>query len=143
MVSHMANLLLASRGITPLSTVGQNWVTNYINRHNTLKTAYFRKYDKQRAKCENPTIISKWFDRVRAVTAQYNILSEDIFNFDETGYAMGVIVTAKVVTGILTHHTVHIQPGNRKWITAVECISAVGWALPSILIFAGKVHIST
>ena len=42
----MANLLLASRGITPLLMVGQNWVTNYINRHNILKTAYFQKYDK-------------------------------------------------------------------------------------------------
>src|ERR1700730_14722947 len=29
MVSHMANLLLASRGITPPPTVGQNWATNY------------------------------------------------------------------------------------------------------------------
>ena len=56
---------------------------------------------------------------------------------------MGVIATVKVVTGILTHRTVYIQPGNRKWITAVKCISAVGWALPSMLIFAGKVYIST
>ena len=56
---------------------------------------------------------------------------------------MGVIVTVKVVTGILMHRTIHIQPGNREWITAVEYISAVGWALPSMLIFAGKVHLST
>ena len=41
MVSHMANLLLASRSIAPPLTVGQNWVTNYINQHNTLKTAFF------------------------------------------------------------------------------------------------------
>ena len=56
---------------------------------------------------------------------------------------MGVIATAKVVTGILMHCTVHIQPGNREWITAVEYISATGWALPFMLIFAGKVHLST
>ena len=139
----MANLLLASRGITPPPTVGQNWATNYVSRHDTLKTAYFQKYDKQRAKCEDPITISEWFNRVRAVTTQYNIHSEDTFNFNETGCAMGVIATAKVVTGTLTHRTVHIQPRNREWITAVECISAAGWALPSILIFAGKVHIST
>ena len=56
---------------------------------------------------------------------------------------MGVIVTVKVVTGILTYCTVYIQPRNREWITAVECISTVGWALLSMLIFASKVHIST
>jgi len=28
--------------------------------------------------------------------------------------------------GILTYYIVYIQPGNREWITAVECISAAG-----------------
>lgn len=28
---------------------------------------------------------------------QYGIAQEDIYNFDETGYAMGLIATAKVV----------------------------------------------
>ena len=54
---------------------------------------------------------------------------------------MGVIAIAKVVTETLTHHTIHIQPRNREWITAVKYISATGWALLFILIFAGKVHI--
>jgi hypothetical protein len=29
---------------------------------------------------------------------QYGIATEDIFNFDETGYAMGLTATAKIVT---------------------------------------------
>ncbi len=29
---------------------------------------------------------------------QYRILPDDIYNFDETGFAMGLISTAKVVT---------------------------------------------
>ena len=139
----MANLLLASYGITPPLMVGQNWTINYINRHNILKTAYFWKYNKQQVKWEDPITISKWFNCVQAVMAQYGILSEDTFNFNKTRYAMGVIATAKVVMGILTHCTVYIQPGNREQITAVKCISAVKQALPSILIFAGKVHLST
>ena len=137
----MANLLLASRGITPPPTVGQNWAINYINQHNTLKTAYFRKYNKQQAKCKDPTTIFKQFDYIRAVTAQYNILSEDTFNFNKTRYAIGVIATAKVIIGILTYCTIYIQPRNRKWITTVKCISAIKQALPSIFIFAGKVHL--
>jgi len=56
---------------------------------------------------------------------------------------MGVIATAKVVIGTLTHHTVYIQPRNREWITAVKYISAVGWALLFMLIFASKVYLST
>jgi hypothetical protein len=32
------------------------------------------------------------------VVAQYGIADEDIFNFDETGFAMGLTTTAKVIT---------------------------------------------
>jgi hypothetical protein len=56
---------------------------------------------------------------------------------------MGVIVTAKVVTGILTYRTIYIQPRNMEWITTVEYISAARWALLFMLIFASKVYLST
>ena len=72
------------------------------------------KHNKQRAKCEDPIIIFKWFNCIQAVTAQYSILLEDTFNFNETGYIIGVIATAKVVIGILTHCTVYIWPRNKK-----------------------------
>ena len=65
-------------------------------------------------KYKNPIIISKWFDCIQAITAQYNILLEDTFNFNETGCIIGVIATIKVVIGILIHHTVYIQPENKK-----------------------------
>ena len=87
--------------------------------------------------------ISKWFNCIQAIIAQYGILPENTFNFNETKYAMGVIATVKVITGILMYHTIHIQPGNREWITTVKYISTVGWALSSMLIFASKIHLST
>jgi hypothetical protein len=94
-------------------------------------------------KYKNPTIISKWFNCVQAITAQYNILLENTFNFNKTRYAMGVIVIAKVITETSTHYTIHIRPRNREWITTVKYISATEWVLSSMLIFAGKVYIST
>jgi hypothetical protein len=33
-----------------------------------------------------------------------------------------------------------LQPGNREWVTAIEAISASGWALPPCIIFKGKVY---
>jgi hypothetical protein len=33
-------------------------------------------------------------------TSKYGIQEEDIYNFDETGFQMGVIVTAKVITNL-------------------------------------------
>lgn len=41
------------------------------------------------------------------------IQSEDIYNFDETGFAMGLIATAKVVTRAKYYgRRALLQPGN-------------------------------
>jgi hypothetical protein len=44
--------------------------------------------------------------------AKYGILDEDIYNFDETGFQMGVISIAKVITGAERARPVSIHPGN-------------------------------
>ena len=75
---------------------------------------------------------------------QYRILSEDIYNFDETGFAMGLIATAKVVTRAEFYgRRSLLQPGNREWVTVIECANASGWALPPCLIFKGKVFVQS
>ena len=92
----MANRLLADRDVSP---VGKHWARNFVKRHEELDTRFFRKYDYQRAKCEDPTIIYNWFMLVRNTIAKYGIHSDDIYNFDETGFQMGMITSAMVVTG--------------------------------------------
>ena len=53
-VEEMANSLLIDRDASP---VGKRWAHNFVKRHPDLKTHFFRKYDYQRAKCKDPTII--------------------------------------------------------------------------------------
>jgi hypothetical protein len=61
-VRQMANLLIAKRSNSnlnpdPKSLVGERWVYNFVQRHQALQTRYNRKYDYQRAKCEDPQVI--------------------------------------------------------------------------------------
>jgi hypothetical protein len=144
-VRQMADLLLEKRSNSmPTSQVGKNWVYNFVQRHPALQTRYNRKYDYQRAKCEDPQVIRDWFRLVKNVITKYGIEEQDIYNFDETGFQMGVISTAKVITGTeRSNPPIAIQPGNREWVTAIDCISTAGWSLPPVIIFEGKVHIST
>ncbi|ODM16807.1 hypothetical protein SI65_07772 [Aspergillus cristatus] len=55
----MANILLAGRGSTNNQGIGKNWVSNFIKRHDELKTSYSRRYNYQRAKWEDPKIIKQ------------------------------------------------------------------------------------
>jgi hypothetical protein len=145
-VHQMANLLLQKRSqdqANPM-TIGQRWVYNLVRRHPALKSRYNRKYDYQRAKCEDPALIRPWFQLVRNTIEKYGILDTDIYNFDETGFQMGVVSTAKVITGAeRSNRPVSVQPGNREWVTAIDCICADGQSLPPVIIFEGKMHQST
>ncbi|KAJ0126689.1 Chitin synthase A [Fusarium oxysporum f. sp. albedinis] len=93
-VEEMANSLLADRNASP---VGKRWAHNFVKRQPELKTCLFRKYDYQRAKCEDPTIIRGWFRLVQNTIAKYGIRSNDIWNFDETGFMMGIIMAGMAI----------------------------------------------
>lgn len=141
-VQEMANLLLAKRGETPPQTVGKNWVTNFVKRYPELASRFSRRYDYERAKTEDPRVIQEWFDCVLCTIKENGILQEDIYNFDETGFAMGLTATAKVITRSEYYgRRSLLQPGNREWVTAIETINASGWVLPPVIIFKGKVLI--
>src|SRR5438045_3276265 len=142
----MALTLLMRRGTnTSTATIGKQWVYRFLKKHPELDARLARNYDAQRAKNEDPKIINKWFQCVQQMREEYGILDEDVYNFDETGFAMGVaragsskVVTASTSVGCITV----IQPGNRKWVTVIECINASGWALPPFVILEGKVHLT-
>ena len=97
-VRELANILLAERGTTLIQTVGEKWVYNFIQRQPELTTRFSRRYDYWRAQCEDPKTIQQWFDTVQQTIIQYGIHPDDIYNYDETGFAMGIISSTRVVT---------------------------------------------
>jgi hypothetical protein len=114
----MANLLLQKRSAEnqaqPL-TIGKRWVYNLVKRHKALICQYNRKYDYQRTKYKDPTSIRPWFQLVRNIIEKYGILDADIYNFDETGFQVGVILTAKVINRAeRSNRPVSVQPSNRE-----------------------------
>ncbi len=84
----MANQLLHARNQQP---VGKLWAHNFVRRKTELRTLFSRRYDYQRARCEDSKAVNEWFALVRNTKAEYGILDEDTYNFDETGFMMGVI----------------------------------------------------
>ena len=137
----MADKLLEARGGEP---IGIRWPDNFVKRTPELKTRWTRRYDRQRALTEDPEAIGAWFDLVAATRAQYGILDADTYNFDETGFMMGVVSSQLVVTG--SHRRGRpklVQPGGRTWTTVIQGVGAEGVAIPPYIIFAGKTHLNT
>jgi hypothetical protein len=136
----MADLLLSERGESP---VRKNWTTNFIKRRTEIKAKFSQKYNYKRAKCEDPKIIEGWFSLVRNTVAKYGILEQDIYNFNEVGFAMGVIATAKVVTSLeAKSRPKTIQLGNREWVLIIQGVNSYRWALLPFIIFKAQNHLS-
>lgn len=121
-VEDMANRLLTTRDAP---RVGTRWASNFVKRRPELRIRFQRKYDYQRAKCEDPEVIRGWFELVQNTIMKYGINNADIYNFDETGFIISVILTAMVIIsseGRAKAKTV--QPGNREWVTVIQGINS-------------------
>lgn len=139
-VEDMANSLLVMRRAGP---VGKHWAARCVQRRPELKTRISRAYDFQRALCEDPDQINAWFRLVANMRTKYGIQDCDFYNFDETGFMMGVICSSMVVTRTDRRgRGKQLQPGNREWATAIECVSSDGFVLPPFLILQGVNHLA-
>jgi DDE superfamily endonuclease len=139
-VEDMANQLLRARDAPP---VGKRWAHNFIQRRPELRTRFSRRYDYQRAKCEDRKVIGEWFTLVRNMVAKYGIVDEDVYNFDETGFMMGIIFPGMVVTTSDGRGRAKLaQPGNREWATVIQGVNALGWVIPPFIILAAKYHLA-
>jgi len=73
----------------------------------------------------------------------YGVQDCDFYNFDETGFMMGIISSAMVVMRSDRHgKSKSVQPGNREWATAIECVNADGWCISPFLIVQGAYHLA-
>lgn len=139
-VEDMANRVLSARDAP---RVGKNWASNFVRRRPELRTRFSRKYDYRRAKCEDPKVIGEWFRLVQETRARYGIVDDDVYNFDETGFMMGVISSTMVVTTSDRHSRASLaQPGNREWATVIQGVNARGWTIPPFVILKGQYHLA-
>ena len=77
------------------------------------------------------------------IKKKYSIFNKNIYNFNETGFIIGIISAQSVVTASdRQNRPKGTQPGNREWATVIQRINACGWAIPPFVIFAGKNHLS-
>ena len=73
---------------------------------------------------------------------KYHITAENIYNFDEKGFLIGFARTMKWImtrkaleSGRVTKNK---QDGSREFISLLACISAIGKAIPPLLVYRGK-----
>ena len=82
--------------------------------------------------------LDAWFDAVEETIAKFDIHYSDIYNMDETGFAIGSMDSTRVIVDSTVRTHWKAMPGRQEWVTVVECICADGTAISPFVIFKGK-----
>lgn len=116
------------------SSISTSWPLRFLKRFPQYYVRKRKPIADARKQTHNPTIIAEWFGRLRKAILQYNILPEDFYNMDETGYRIGCGRATKVITRRQHTRLYSNDPDNRDHVTGIECIAASGHVLPCAVV---------
>ena len=126
----------------PIRRVGNHWPTRFLKRNPQYHTRKQKPLAAQRKNAHKSEAILDWYQRFQSKCQEFGIQIEDVYNFDETGFRMGVGKSQWVITEEKTLPLYQTDADNREYITSIETIGASGYDLPAMLIVAGKQHLS-
>ena len=66
---------------------------------------------------------------------EFNIKSENIYNMDENGFAIGEKKTGRYIININIRQQFQAKPGRQEWITVMECVCIDRNVIPPLVIF--------
>ena len=140
-----------------LPPLGRNWVNKLKKRHPEVQSAWTTAMERSRIDGTSREILSKWMDEYTGLRDQYPYKEANIYNMDETGYAIGSTQSTQVLVFVdnggegdvmrngqrrKAGKAVKAHLGRQEWVTAIECVSADGRALPPFMIFKGEAPFS-
>ena len=125
-----------------LRPIGEQWIDRFRARHPEIQGTWTRQIESAQHLAVNTATVTTWFDAVTKLQIQHTYPPGCIYNMDESGFAVGTSQSSRVLVNIREHSSWKIINGRQEWITAIECVSAAGVAIPPLVIFKAK-HTNT
>ena len=124
----------------PPPTVGPAWTQHFLQRHPEYHVRKQKTLDVERKQSHDPEVLQNWFRRYQAIVEEKGIQRADIYNFDETGFRIGIGRDQWVVTREAKRPLTLGSSSNRESVTVIEAISGDGGVLPPMIILPGALH---
>ncbi|OWY56620.1 CENP-B protein [Alternaria alternata] len=132
----MANRILRMNGDN--NPVGKRWISFFLKRNTRVASIVGRKIEGARAEGATQEQIRAFLELFERTRVRLGIRTEDMWNMDETGKAMGVCANTRVLADSRKSKAYKQSPENREWASIIECVSATGKKLRCGVIFKGK-----
>jgi len=127
---------------TYLRPLGKNWLDRFRTRHSEVQGIWTRKIEGVRHKAMSVEAVKTWFEAATELVLQHQYPPERMYNMDESGFAVGESQSSRALVNVRENSSWKVIQGRQEWITAIECVSASGVALPPMIIFKAK-HTNT
>lgn len=132
-----ANKILARRNLCMDRCVGRKWLSQFLRRNPLLQVKIAWPLHQKRGLLQLSQI-QEWMEVFVKTLRQYKIETCDCYNMDEKGVLMGLLKNIGVICKKTSTPTNLIHSGDRELASIIECIFAIGHALPPLIIFKGK-----
>jgi hypothetical protein len=87
----------ASIELVSYRPIGIKWIERFVNRHPSIKPVFARRIDAARLKETKREVLEHWFKKIEEVMEEYDLQYGDVYNMDETGFAIGSTQAACVL----------------------------------------------
>ena len=118
--------------------IGKEWVPRFLHRHPELASVRPRSIDAVRIQDTSPKRLRHWFDDLKKVIAEYKIKSKNMYNMDESGFAIGEKEAGRCIINAQVRQKFQAKPGRQEWVSVVECVCADGSVVPPLVIFRAE-----
>jgi hypothetical protein len=83
-------------------------------------------------------VVEKWFDKYTRIVKENGILPGDIYNFEETGFQIGVGKDQWIITREPKRKIFNGSVTNRESVTVIKAVSADGFVCLPLIILSSK-----
>lgn len=120
---------------------GKNWSQGFQKRHHrALKSRRVRAMAWERHENNIYDKITHWFEVIGEVLQDPAVLSENVYNMDETGVILCMLGSINVLISRDDPRDYRGAGVKRTMVTAIECISADGRSLLPMIIWPATTH---
>ena len=138
LVHRVGSINTPDQKLVQYSSIGKNWVPRFIQRHSSIKSVIGRRIEVNRMDGASKDALIAWFDAFEETIKAFKIDFSNIYNMDETGFAIGSMESTRIIVESSSRTYWQANPGRQEWISVVECICADGTFIDPMVIFKGN-----
>jgi hypothetical protein len=126
-----------SRAKSEKSNISPRWIDRFRAHHPILETCFTCPIDMLQFEGLEYLKVKSYFDGLSKAIQREQYPPSAIFNVNETSFSLRSTRKSVVLLNKKYKKRGKQQAGRQEWITAIECISAIGVTLLLTLIFKG------